>query len=172
MSNYGLPLLIAAGLAYLGRKPIVSAFRSLSAQGLALLKQHEGLRLYVYKDSAGFPTIGYGHKLLPGESFPNGISPEQAEAMLARDTTWAQNAVRDNVKVPITQNQFDALVSLVFNIGSNAFKNSTLLKLLNQGFYAAASEQILAWRFAGGKPILLSRRQKEKTLFDTPERVA
>lgn len=150
----------------------MSAVRTLSAYGLSILKEHEGFRAHVYLDSAGYPTIGFGHKLLPGEAFPNGVTPAQAEQLLFQDTEKAQRAVRDNVKVPLTQNQFDALVSLVYNIGVNAFKNSTLLRLLNQGFYAAAAEQFLVWKFAGGQPILLGRRQKEKALFETPERFA
>jgi len=171
MSPFSNPFVILsafAALAYAQRNNIVTAVRNISARGLALLKEHEGFRAHVYRDSAGHPTIGYGHKLLPGESFPNGITQEQALQLLAKDTEIARRAIQTNVKVPLTQNQFDALTSLVFNIGTGAFVRSTLLKLLNQGFYQAASEQFLAWKFAGGVPILLGRRQKEKALFDTP----
>ena len=150
----------------------MAGIKTLSSNGLSILKDHEGFRAHVYLDSAGYPTIGFGHKLLPGEAFPNGVTPAQAEQLLFQDTEKAQKAVRENVKVSLTQPQFDALVSLVYNIGVNAFKNSTLLRLLNQGFYAAASAQFLVWKFAGGQPILLKRREKEKALFDTPERVA
>lgn len=157
-------------LGYRQREKIVTLANQLSSRGLALLKEHENFRANVYRDSAGHPTIGFGHKLLPGETFPNGVTLQQAEQLLSADTSIAQKKIRSAVKVPLSQSQFDALTSLVFNIGTGAFENSTLLKLLNQGYYAAASEQFLAWKFAGGKPILLSRREKEKALFDTPER--
>jgi len=150
----------------------MAGIKTLSAYGLSILKEHEGFRSHVYLDSAGYPTIGFGHKLLPGEAFPNGVTVAQAEQLLFQDTMKAQTAVRDNVTVALTQPQFDALTSLVYNIGVNAFKNSTLLRLLNQGYYAAAAEQFLVWKFAGGQPILLGRRQKEKALFETPERFA
>lgn len=150
---------------------IITAARSLSQRGIDFIKRHEGLRLEKYADPVGLLTIGYGHLIKPGENFPNRLTPAEAEALLRSDTEKAQSAVRVGVKVPLTQNEFDALVSLVFNIGTGAFQNSTLLRLLNQGFKAAASEQFLVWRFAGGKPILLKRREQEKALFDTPERV-
>lgn len=68
--------------------------------------------------------------------------------------------------MPLIQYQFDALVSLAFNIGEGAFRRSTLLKLLNRGDYKGASEQFLVWKNAGGRPILLNRRKREKALFD------
>ena len=161
-------LLGLAAIGFLFRKKIVATVKQLSAQGLALIKRHEGLRLSVYMDAAGKPTIGYGHLIKPGETFPPAITEAEAERILLRDTQIAQNAVRNNVKVPINQNQFDALVSLVFNIGAGAFEKSTLLRLLNQGFYNAAAEQFLAWKRAGSHPdILLPRRRKEKELFET-----
>ena len=173
MNRLGLLLLVAAGVAlYLKRKPVAMALNKLSARGLSLLKEHEGFRPQVYKDSAGYDTIGFGHKLLPGESFPNGVTVSQAEQILFQDTMKAQKAIQDNVSVKLSGPQFDALTSLVYNIGAAAFAKSTLLKLLNQGFYAAAAEQFLQWKYAGGKPILLSRRIKEKALFETPQGVA
>lgn len=144
----------------------MAGLQNLSAAGLALLKAHEGFRAQVYQDSAGHPTIGFGHKLLPGENFPQGVALDEAERLLKRDTEKAQTAIRSLVKVALTQSQFDALASLVYNIGVSAFAGSTLLKLLNQGFYAAAAEQFLQWKYAGGKPILLSRRIREKALFE------
>ena len=151
-----------------GAGAAAKAIQQLSANGLSLLKQFEGFRQYVYSDAAGHPTIGYGHKILPGEVFTNGITEPQAQTLLLADTAKAQASVRNLVKVPLTPHQFDALVSLVYNIGHGAFLNSTLLRLLNQSFYNAAAQQFLQWKFAGGKPILLSRRVKEKTLFETP----
>ena len=163
-------ILIGAALAavFLNRKNIGSLIMKLSDNGLSLLERREGVRLKPYLDAAGKPTIGYGHLILPGENFSAGISEAQARELLRVDTEKAQKAVRDAVSHPLNQNQFDALVSLAFNIGANAFRGSTLVKLLNQGYVAAAAEQILAWKYAGGKPVLLARRQAEKAQFETP----
>lgn len=147
--------------------------RRISTKGLSLIKQHEGLRLFPYRDPIGLMTIGYGHLIKAGEVFPPKITEAEAEALLIKDTEIAQRAVRENVKVPLTQNQFDALASLVFNIGAGAFKSSTLLRVLNGGFYQAAAEQFLVWKRAGNKPdLLLPRRRKEKELFETPDGIA
>lgn len=164
-------ILIGAAIAalYFNRKPIGSFVHRLSEKGLALLQSREGVRLTVYRDAAGKPTIGYGHLVRPGEDWTQGISAQKAVELLRADTAKAQQAVARMVTVPVSQNQYDALVSLVFNIGAGAFAGSTLLKLLNQGFYAAAGEQFLAWRYAGGKPVLLSRRIKEKAQFEAPD---
>jgi lysozyme len=142
---------------------------------LSLIKEFEGLRLHVYSDPAGLPTIGYGHLLRPGEAFPDGISNEQAEQLLMRDVQWAEDAVNKHVSVQLSQYQFDALVSFTFNVGGNAFAGSTLLKLLNSGDYAGAADQLLRWNKAkvNGKLQELAglsrRRQRERELFLTPE---
>lgn len=140
-----------------------------------MIKEFEGLRLHVYSDPAGLPTIGYGHLLRPGEAFPDGISNEQAEQLLMRDVQWAEDAVNKHVSVQLSQYQFDALVSFTFNVGGNAFAGSTLLKLLNSGDYAGAADQLLRWNKAkvNGKLQELAglsrRRQRERELFLTPE---
>ena len=103
----------------------------LSARGLGLIKKFEGLRLTAYKCSANVDTIGYGHTgsdVYPGLK----ITEEEAQRLLEEDTISAQQCVSSFVTVKINQNEFDALVSFVFNVGSTAFINSTLLKLLNQ----------------------------------------
>lgn len=167
-------ILLSAAM-YLARKPLVTAatktakaiVRMLSASGLALIKAHEGLELFPYADVAGHMTIGYGHLIMPGENFSGGISEHQAETILRADTEKAQRAVRVNVTVPLTQNQFDALVSLVFNIGIGAFTNSTLLRVLNEGRYADAAAQFDVWRMAGKRVVqgLVKRRAAERDLF-------
>lgn len=121
-----------------------------SAAGLEPIKKSEGFRARTYLDVAGFPTIGYGHRLLAQESYPNGISEPQAEQMLARDVCGAEQAVSRLVKVPLTQNQFDALVDFCFNLGSGRLASSTLLKALNGGRYDDAREQLLRWDLAVG----------------------
>ena len=142
---------------------------NISKQGIDLIKQFEGCKLTAYKCPAGVLTIGYGHT---GRDvhYSDVITQEQAEKLLKKDLQFFEIFVSKCVKVPLNQNQFDALVSLAFNIGINAFKNSTLLKLLNQFEYDKASEQFLRWKYAGGKILLglARRRQAEKDLFDYP----
>lgn len=142
----------------------------LSAAGLQLIERSEGFSSSVYNDVAGIPTIGYGHRVLPDESFPNGITQAQAQAILANDVRNAEAAVQRLVTVPLTQNQFDALVDFTYNLGSANLASSTLLKDLNAGNYDAAANQILLWDHAGGKvqPGLQVRRQAEFTLFTGP----
>jgi len=139
----------------------------LSAAGINLLKQSEGFRSQVYRDIAGLTTIGYGHRLLAGESVPNGISERQAEEILAEDARAAELAVLRLVKVPLAQGQFDALVDFVFNLGAARLAESSLLKELNAGNYDAAAEQLLRWDHAGATENagLKARRQAEFALW-------
>lgn len=155
-----------------GREIVSEVIRKLSNTGLNLIKRFEGLRLQVYQDEAGNWTIGYGHLVKPGESYyPYGpitsITTDQAETLLEQDTADAQNAVNTYVTVPLNQNQFDALTSFVYNIGSGAFSNSTLLQYLNNGDYQNAADQLDQWVNAGGQrsSILVSRREQEKQIF-------
>lgn len=137
-----------------------------SQNAVDLIKASEGLRLTAYRDSAGILTIGYGSTggIKPGQR----ITPEQAEAMLVDDLDEAADAVRKLVTVPLTQGQFDALCSFVFNLGAGRLRDSTLLRLLNQGKYGEAAAQFRFWVMAGGKPLpgLVKRRAAERALFD------
>ena len=139
----------------------------LSAEGLQLIKQQEGFRSRTYLDVAGFPTIGYGHRLIHPGSFPDGVEEAQATEILAADVRDAGQSVEELVKVPLSQGQFDALVDFVFNLGSGRLASSTLLKILNAGRYADAAEQLLRWDQAGGKecPPLKARREAELALW-------
>jgi lysozyme len=139
----------------------------LSAAGLELLKQSEGFRSNTYNDVNGFQTIGYGHRLLDRESFPNGISEAQAASMLAADLRSAEQSVARLVKVRLTQGQFDALVDFCFNLGVGRLASSTLLKALNGGRYADAAEQLMRWDIAGGQENtgLKARREAEFALW-------
>jgi lysozyme len=141
----------------------------LSMEGLQLIKQQEGFRSRTYLDVAGFPTIGYGHRLIHPGSFPDGIDEAQASEILAADVRDAEQAVERLVKVPLTQGQFDALVDFCFNLGSGRLASSTLLKVLNGGRYADAAEQLLRWDQAGGKecPPLKARREAELALWQS-----
>jgi len=142
-----------------------------SAAGLELLKRSEGFRSRVYLDAAGFPTIGYGHRLLHPESFSNGIDEVQAERILAYDVREAEQAVLRLVKVPLNQGQFDALVDFSFNLGAGKLAESTLLKDLNAGRYDAAQEQLLLWDHAGLQENagLRARREAEAELWANGE---
>jgi lysozyme len=139
----------------------------LSSDGMDLLKKSEGFRNRVYLDVAGFPTIGYGHRLLHPESFPNGIDELQAASLLAGDVRDAEQAVQRLVKVPLTQGQFDALVDFCFNLGAGRLASSTLLKCLNAGRFDDAAEQLLLWDHAGGQVVaaLKDRREAELELW-------
>lgn len=138
---------------------------------LRLIERSEGFRPALYNDLAGHPTIGYGHRLLPGEDFPRGISSEAAEALLAHDTARAAQAVSRLAHVPLTQGQFDALVDFVFNLGPARLAGSTLLRLLNQGRAEDAARQLLRWDHVDGQPNagLRARRQAELDLWNAPD---
>ncbi len=136
-------------------------------QGVDLIKQFEGLRLNRYLDAVGKPTIGYGHLILPSERFDRPLSASAAEALLRQDLRGAEQAVHQLVRVPLTQQQFDALICFVFNLGGGRLRTSTLGRYLNAGAYAKAADQFLVWNKAGGKPLagLTRRREAERKLF-------
>jgi lysozyme len=138
-----------------------------SAVGMDLLKKSEGFRSRVYLDVAGFPTIGYGHRLLHPDSFPNGIDESQAADLLLCDVRDAEQAVQRLVKVPLTQGQHDALVDFCFNLGAGKLASSTLLKALNARRYDEAIEQLLRWNHAGNRECaaLKTRRLAEAELW-------
>ena len=139
----------------------------LSSAGLELIKKSEGFRERAYSDVAGFQTVGFGHRLTPGETHPNGLTQAQADAILAADVSIAEDAVKRLVSVPLTQGQFDALVDFVFNLGVGRLAQSTLLRYLNAGKYDAAAWQLLAWDHAGTREVagLKARREAEFRLW-------
>lgn len=144
----------------------------LSDSGLELLKSFEGCVLHVYKDQVGRDTIGYGHLLTPNEIFQNGITQAQAENLLKRDAQRFEFAVSRLIKVPLTQNQFDALVCMTFNTGT-APLTQTLGKKLNAGRYHDVPAEMMRWckGVVGGKlvalPVLVKRRAAEAHLWVT-----
>lgn len=141
-----------------------------SDNGQAFIVREEGERLKAYQDSVGIWTIGVGHTgFVDSTPVVKGLTITQAKSreILRKDLNRFEKAINSGVKVALTQYQFDALVSLAFNIGEGAFLRSTLLKKLNVGDTKGAAEQFLLWKNAGGKPILLSRRQREKRLFES-----
>ena len=140
----------------------------LSDKGLALIVQLEGMKLKVYKDIAGLDTIGVGHLIKKGEDFHKGLTKEQAIDLLAKDVALFESAVQ-GVQVPLTQQQFDTLVCFAFNVGTGAFRGSTLLRKLNAGEYTAVPTELLKWCKAGGKTSngLLNRRNQEINLWNS-----
>lgn len=134
-----------------------------------LVVKFESFSATAYRDVAGFLTIGYGHKIEPGENVPAQISETDAQQLLSLDMQTARDAVNRLVIVPLTDNQAAALISLVFNIGAKAFSGSTLLSKLNQGDYQGAANEFDKWTHADGTIVngLIARREQEKTLFLT-----
>ncbi len=144
--------------------------KTTSDVGVNLISGFEDTLFKAYDDGVGVWTIGTGTTV-----YPNGVkvkqgdtcTPEEAKAYFKHDLAKFEKTVNESVTVPLNQNQFDALVSLTYNIGSGAFTNSTLLKLLNKGDYQGAAEQFLRWNKAGGKVMkgLVRRREAERALF-------
>jgi len=139
-----------------------------------LLKPSEGCKLKAYKCPAGVWTIGYGHTIAAGYPVVEEgmtISQSRAEEILKSDLVKYETAVQRMVKVPLSQDQFDVLVSLSYNIGPAALKGSTLLKKLNAGNFDAVPGELLKWTRGGGKvlPGLVRRRQAEVAYWNDPD---
>jgi len=134
---------------------------------LALTEQFEGCQLTAYQDVAGVWTIGYGHT---GPDVTPGLAITQAQAaqLLQQDVASAAACVNQAVTVALNQDEFDALVDFVFNVGRGAFQGSTMLKDLNSADFADAATEFDKWDHAGGKVVagLLRRREAEEALFD------
>ncbi|MFJ2455290.1 lysozyme [Pseudomonas protegens] len=137
----------------------------ISQRGVALIKSFEGLRLSSYQDSVGVWTIGYG--TTRGVTAGMRITADQAERMLQNDISRFEPDLDRLVKVPLSQNQWDALMSFTYNLGATNLASSTLLKLLNGGDYAGAADQFPRWNKAGGQVLagLTRRRAAERAMF-------
>ena len=150
--------------------------REINEAGKKLIIEFEGLRFEPYRDSAGFLTIGIGHLVRPGEYFTR-INAAQAEAMLNSDLASARSTVERLVKTELNDNQFAALVSFTYNLGSGALERSTLLKLLNAGEIARAADEFVKWAKVHDPkthavkvlPGLMRRREAEALLFIKPQ---
>jgi lysozyme len=148
------------------------AGRRLSDAGLDFIARHEGFVDHLYNDAAGHATIGYGHLVhrgpITGSEPEKTITRERAVELLRTDARAKEAVVRAAVKVPLSQPQFDALVSFVFNVGEGNFRSSTLLRELNAGNYDAVPPQLGRW--VHGRPDqvlpgLVTRRKEEGALF-------
>ena len=137
----------------------------ISQNGIDLIKKWEGCELKAYKCPAGVWTIGYGHT--NGVKEGQKITQEQAETFLRQDIEYFEKGVTKLVSAPITQNQFDALVSFAYNVGLGAFKTSTLRKKLNEKDYCGASKEFAKWNKSKGKVLkgLTNRRKDEKSMY-------
>ena len=138
-------------------------------EGLALIKKFEGCELKAYQCSAGVWTIGYGHTKDVVEGME--ITQEEAEQMLVDELHEYESYINKYVTVALSQNQFDALVSWVYNLGPANLKSSTMLKVLNSGEYEDVPAQMKRWNKAGGKVLegLIRRREAEACLFQGKE---
>lgn len=132
---------------------------------VSLIKEFEGLQLKAYKCPAGVWTIGYGHTKTAREGMK--ITERGAEELLRHDLVWVEEAINKNVRVPLNQNQYDALASWVYNLGGTNLRTSTLLKKLNAKDYYGAGQEMLRWNKAGGKVLkgLTRRREAEVALW-------
>lgn len=137
-----------------------------SLQGLELIKEFESLELEPYLDPVGIPTIGWGHTEDVSMDMPK-ATLEQAEAWLKLDLAEAEKAIGRYVKLPLKQNQFDALASFVFNVGSGNFRASTLLRRVNENRFVEVAQEFGKWVYSKGKRLkgLERRRLREAELF-------
>ncbi|MGH1471559.1 MAG: lysozyme [Cellvibrionaceae bacterium] len=142
--------------------------RHITQDGIDLIKRFEGFSSTVYICPAGYPTIGYGHFARSGESFKE-ICETEAEELLRKDVESAERAVLRLTNVPLTDGQFDALVSFTFNLGSGAFQRSTLRRKVNRQAHAEVPAQLMRWVWAGGRRLrgLALRRQSESHLYQS-----
>lgn len=138
-----------------------------SEAGIMLIKMFEGFSARPYDDVVGKKTIGYGHLIKDGESFTS-MTDEEATILLASDLSHAEDCIETFVDVELSQNEYDALISFIFNLGCSAFKGSTLCRLLNNGNKDGASKQFPRWNKAGGKEVagLTRRRLAEQAMFN------
>jgi GH24 family phage-related lysozyme (muramidase) len=137
-----------------------------SQVGIDFIKEFEAFEPRPYRCSANRMTIGYGHVIRSGEDITV-LTEQQASDLLAKDLERFEADVLGAIDVPLEQHQFDALVSLAFNIGGSAFKGSTLARILNEREYKSAAEQVLRWDKVNGKPLagLTRRRKAERAMF-------
>lgn len=144
----------------------------ISENGIKFIANWEGKRNSAYKDAVGLWTIGIGHLIKKGEAFPKVMTDQQVYDLFRKDVAGFENAVNNAVKVQITQNQFDALVSLAFNIGIGAFAGSSVVRNLNAKNYTEAANSFLKWNkgTVNGKLVeilgLTNRRKAERDLFN------
>ncbi|MEJ6952580.1 lysozyme [Natronospora cellulosivora (SeqCode)] len=139
----------------------------LSDEGLNFIAGYEGFSAYIYEDQGGLPTIGYGHLIQPGETFYEPMTEEEGLELLRTDVIRFEEAVNEAVTVDLEQHEFDACVSLAFNIGDNAFRNSNAVRELNSVDLEAMEREWREWRLVNGQVSqgLVNRRSDELEMF-------
>lgn len=145
----------------------------ISTNGIKLIEREEGCVLHPYKDSHGFPTIGVGHLIRPGETWPATITQAQADTLLEHDCAEVEAACNRYVTVELSQNQFDALTCFAFNCGADELNpaHHSVVRILNTGNYQGAADELLLFDVSAGvhDPLLHARRARERALFLTPD---
>lgn len=143
--------------------------RNITQNGIDIIKLFEDFSSTIYICAADYPTIGYGHVIKSDEQghFSSGITIEQAETLLRQDLATAERAVLRLINVPLTDGQFDALVSFTFNLGAGSLQRSTLRRKVNRGDHDAVPAEFAKWIWAGGRKLrgLIRRRTAEINLF-------
>ena len=141
--------------------------RHVTQNGIDLIKRFEGFSSTVYICPAGYPTIGFGHLVKEPEKYQQGITEAEAEELLRRDVHAAENAVLRLIDVPLTDGQYDALVSFTFNLGAGALQRSTLRRKVNRQAHSEVPEQFMRWVWAGGRKLdgLIRRREREALIY-------
>lgn len=138
-----------------------------SPQGLSLIQFFEGFSPFIYKDSAGLDTIGYGHLIVAGEQIEQPLLGEAANALLRKDLARTEKGVNEALINPLAQNRFDALASFTFNVGVGGFVKSSALREVNAGRHENVPPQLKRWVNVNGKPVrgLILRRAAEADLY-------
>lgn len=141
--------------------------RRINQLGLAIVKRYEGMSRHAYKCPAGYWTIGYGHRVKPSERFNEPLTDKSMDQLLESDLSEACKAVQRLIKVPVRDNQFSALVSFTFNLGSGCLQRSVLRARLNRSEYKEAGQAFMLYVRASGRVLkgLLNRRHDEMMLF-------
>jgi GH24 family phage-related lysozyme (muramidase) len=143
--------------------------RHVSKQGLDLICRFEGFSPVIYICPAGYPTIGYGHLITEAnkEQFLDGVDEDEALELLRNDVGKAERAVLRLIAVPLTQGQFDALVSFTFNLGAGALQRSTLRRKVNREEHDDVPAELMKWVWAGGRKLkgLVKRRAAEAGIY-------
>jgi lysozyme len=142
---------------------------NISKEGLALIKKFEGCELKAYRCPANVLTIGYG--VTKGVTEDMEITQQEADEMLAGELIEYTEYINNMVKVALNQGQFDALTAWIYNLGPTNFKDSTLLRVLNEGRYNEVPQEIKRWNKANGQVLngLIKRREAEALLFQSKE---
>jgi lysozyme len=148
--------------------------QTLSDEGRELIRRFEGLSLSPYYDDVGYPTVGYGHLLSKEKwadliQWPSLSGLTDANDLLKEDVSLFERAVTHLINVPLSQGQFDALVSFTFNLGAEALRTSTLRRVLNQGHYDQIPYELHRWVFSGGVKLRgLKRRREAEVVMGRP----